>query len=238
LRLASLVGLFLLYVGPHLLAKLLAGRSPWPRRFLAGAARNVGVRVTTQGAPLQSRTLVVANHISWLDILVLGGSTGTAFVSKAEVKETFILGWLADQNRTLYVDRAERGEAHRQVGQVADALQHRQPLTIFPEGTTGTGRALLPFRSSLLESVAPPPENAIVRPAAIDYGDHVDVVAWHSGESGVSNALRILGRPGKIEVIVRLLDPLPPFEDRKALARHAQAEIADALSSLHPIPGL
>ena len=64
-----------------------------------------------EGDPLDPHSFVIANHTSWLDILILGGFAGTAFVSKAEPEKP-LLGWLADQNRTLYIDRAERGGSH------------------------------------------------------------------------------------------------------------------------------
>lgn len=238
LRIAGLAGLLLAYLPPHLLSKLLLRRSRWPRRFLATAARIAGARARLSGEPLGPRTLVVANHTSWLDILILGGATGTAFVSKAEVKETTLIGWLADQNRTLYIQRSGRGDAHGQARRVRDALDHHQPLAIFPEGTTGHGRALMPFRSTLFHAVAPPPEGVTVRPVAIDYGHHVEHVGWHGGEGGLANALRVLGRRGSMEVHVRLLDPLPPIADRKALARRARERLTDALSSVAPPSGL
>ncbi|RIX29305.1 lysophospholipid acyltransferase family protein [Sphingomonas edaphi] len=238
LRIVGLAGLFLAYLPPHILSKLMLRRSRWPRRFLAAAARIAGARSRLSGEPLGPRTLVVANHTSWLDILVLGGATGTAFVSKAEVKATTLIGWLADQNRTLYIERSERGDAHGQVRRIRDALDHHQPLAIFPEGTTGHGRALMPFRSTLFHAVAPPPEGVSVRPVAIDYGHHVDHVGWHGGEGGLANAMRVLGRRGTMDVHVRLLDPLPRLDDRKALARHARDRLAEALSSVAPPSGL
>lgn len=196
------------------------------------AAWICGVRPRLEGAPLEPHTFVIANHTSWLDILILGGFAGTAFVSKAEVQRTALIGWLADQNRTVYIDRAQRGGAHRQVRQIAEALDHPQPLAVFPEGTTSSGRHLLPFRTTLLEAVAPPPPGASVRPVAVDYGDHADVVGWHSGERGMANVKRVLGHRGTMDVVVRLLHPLPPSNDRKAMARHARQSIAAALSSL------
>ncbi|HET9353440.1 MAG TPA: 1-acyl-sn-glycerol-3-phosphate acyltransferase, partial [Sphingomicrobium sp.] len=83
LRLAGLVGLFLAYVPPHLLSKALFGRSGWPPRFLRHAGLIAGIRPRIEGEALQPHTLVIANHTSWIDILLLGGWTGTAFVSKA-----------------------------------------------------------------------------------------------------------------------------------------------------------
>ena len=232
LRLAGLIGLFLLYVPPHLLSKWVRRRSKWPPRFLRHAALIAGIRAKVEGAPLEPHSLVIANHTSWLDILILGGWTGTAFVSKAELEGTPLLGWIADQNRTLYIDRAARRDSHEQVRRITRALEHDQPLAVFPEGTTGSGRQLLPFRSTLLEAVAPPPENVSVRPVAVDYGEAADVVGWHSGERGMANFKRVLGHRGTIRVIVRLLDPLPPDQDRKALARHARRSIGLTLSSL------
>jgi 1-acyl-sn-glycerol-3-phosphate acyltransferase len=226
------MGLFLTYVPPHLVSKWLLGRSGWPRRFLKHAALIAGVRPRIEGAPLEPHTFVVANHTSWLDILIRGGWTGTAFVSKAELEGTPLLGWIADQNRTLYIDRAARGDSHGQIRRVTDALEHHQPLTVFPEGTTGSGRQLLPFRPTLLEAVAPAPPNVKVRPAAVDYGEHADVVGWHSGEPGVANFRRVLGHRGIMAVTVRLLDPLEPSDDRKHLARSAHHAISAALSSL------
>jgi len=232
LRLAGLIGLFLAYVPPHLLSKWLLRRSSWPRRFLRHAALVAGVRPKVAGVPLAPHSFVIANHISWLDILILGGWTGTAFIAKAELEDTPLLGWIADQNRTLYVERSARGEVQHQVARIAQALEHHQPLTVFPEGTTGSGRQLLKFRSTLLEAAAPAPPGVIVRPVAVDYGDHADVVGWHSGEGGLANFRRVLGHRRTMPVIVRLLDPLPPTDDRKQLARQAQQSIAATLSSL------
>ena len=238
LRLAGLIGLFFTYVPPHLLSKWLLGRSSWPPRFLRHAGLIAGVRPRIEGPSLQPHTLVVANHTSWLDILILGGWTGTAFVSKAELENTPLLGWIADQNRTLYIDRAARRDAHGQVERITRALEHHQPLAVFPEGTTGDGRHLLPFRTTLLEAVAPPPEGVTVRPVAVDYGNHADVVGWHSGERGMANFRRVLAHRGTMAVTIRLLDPLPPDQDRKALGRHARQSIAAALSSLAAPTGL
>ena len=233
-RIAGLAGLFLAYLPPHLAAKWLTGKSPWPPRFLAAAGRIAGARAQVHGQPLAPRSLVVANHVSWLDILILGGATGTAFVSKAEVGRVPLIGWLADQNHTLYIDRAERGDAHGQVRRIAERLAGDKALAIFPEGTTGDGKALLPFTPTLLHAVAPPPPGVEVRPVAIHYGEDTHAIAWHSGEQGLANALRVLGLAGTRRVTVRLLEALPPSADRKHLAKAAHAAIADALSSAPP----
>lgn len=228
-RIAALGLWFLICLPPHLIARA-AGRSKWPRRFLAGAGKICGAEVGCMGEPAAPRTLIIANHQSWLDIPVLAAATGCAFISKSEIGDHAFLGWLADQNHTLYVDRAERHAVHDQAARVREALLGDQPLALFPEGTVGHGGRLLPFKPSLLAAVAPPPEGVTIRPAAIDYGAFASAIGWTPGEAGVKNALRILGRKGRIPVTVRLLDPLASTTDRKALARAAHDAIALALA--------
>ena len=220
--------------------KLLLGRSRWPRRFLAAAGWIVGARPRVVGEPLEPHTLLISNHVSWLDILILGGSVGTAFVSKDNLGHGLI-HWLADQNATLYVRRENRKGSKNQAAAIGRALEREQPVVLFPEGTTGPGGHLLPFRSTLLEAVAFAPEGAVVRPVAIDYGDAASDIGWH-GESGKDNVLRTLGRRGTLPATIHLLDPLDRAMDRKALALAARDAIAQTLASsrasapLYPAP--
>ena len=230
-RIATLVLLFCVCVPLHLLTKVLFARSEWPRRFLGWSAWVCGARVETAGAPIGPHTLLVCNHTSWLDILVLAGATGCAFVSKAELGHPLI-HWMADQNHTLYVRRNHRRGAPQQAEAIARKLGDPQPLALFPEGTTGPGTHLLPFRSTLLSAVAPLPSGVTVRPVAIDYGEAAPEIGWYD-ERGKDNVLRILGRKRPIPVSVRILDPLSPMNDRKALAEAARDAILDALPSSH-----
>ncbi len=223
-----MLSLLLICLVPHLIARLF-GASPIPPLFLAGTARICGARVRTVGQPLAPHSLLIANHVSWLDILVLAGATRTRFVSKAEVRDHWLLRWLADQNDTLYIERQDRRAVPAQAREVAEALAQPRPLVLFPEGTTGDGVTLLPFRPALLAAVAPAPPGTHVRPVAIDYGAMRRTLGWIDGESGKANALKLLGRSGSFPVIVRLLAPLPPDEDRKAMARDARAAIEAAL---------
>jgi 1-acyl-sn-glycerol-3-phosphate acyltransferase len=160
---------------------------------------------------------------------VLGGTTGCAFVSKDALGHPLV-HWLADQNQTLYIHRSRRSASADQASAIAAALDSPQPLALFPEGTTGPGDHLLPFRSALLAAVAPAPTGVHVRPVAIDYGPAAPEIGWH-GESGKDNVLRILGRKGALPVTVRLLPPLPPSGDRKLLAHQARDRIAAALAA-------
>ena len=224
--------LLLLFVvlGPiHILTKLVFGRSNWPKRFLAAAAWIVGARPNVRGEPLNGRALLISNHVSWLDILILGGSTGTAFVSKDNLGHG-VIHWLADQNHTLYVRREDRKGSRDQAVAIARAAERDQPITLFPEGTTGPGDHLLPFRSSLLEAAVHAEPNVTIRPLALDYGEAAAEVGWH-GESGKDNVLRILGRKGTLPVTVHLLPALDRTSDRKALAQAAREAIAETLAS-------
>ncbi len=230
---ARVAGLLLLLAGcvvPHLIARSL-GRSRWPPRFLGAAARICGARVRTVGTSVAPHSLIVANHVSWLDILVLAGATGTRFISKAEVRGHWLLRWLADQNDTLYIERQDRRGVQRQANALAEALRDPRPLALFPEGTTGDGRSLLPFRPALFAAVSPPPPGASIRPVAIDYGTMRTVLGWSDGEGGRANALRLLGRRSSFPVVVRLLEPLAPSDDRKAVASAAARAIAAALGA-------
>ena len=181
----------------------------------------------TVGRPAGRHTLILANHTSWLDIVILAGSTDCAFVSKDDLGNGF-LHWLADQNATVYVRRGHIKGAKDQAIALAAALAGDKPVTVFPEATTGPGTHLLPFRSTLLEAANYAARSVAIRPVAVDYGSaRAEVGWWH--EAGMANVLRILGRRGTLPVTVRLLDPLDRAIDRKRLASAARSAIAGAL---------
>jgi 1-acyl-sn-glycerol-3-phosphate acyltransferase len=216
----------------HLLSKLLLGRSRWPSWFLGTIAWLLGARVSVAGRRPGPHTLIVANHLSWFDILILGGSLKSAFVAKDELGLGF-LHWLADQNATIYVSRSNRREAKDQAVTIARALEGEQPVAVFPEGTTGPGTHLLPFRSTLLEAAHIAANRVEVRPVAIDYGDARGEIAWFE-ERGKDNVMRLLRRRGTINVTVHLLDPLDGRLDRKTLAAQAQEAIGATLGFKSP----
>src|SRR6185436_20804926 len=99
-------------------------------RFLAAAAWICGARVRLAGKPLEPHTLLVCNHTSWLDILVIGGATGCAFVSKHELGHSLI-HWMADQGGTLFVRRDHRRGASHQADAISRKLSGPQPLALF-----------------------------------------------------------------------------------------------------------
>jgi 1-acyl-sn-glycerol-3-phosphate acyltransferase len=191
------------------------------------------MRVELDGRPLRAKALIVSNHVSWLDIMVIAGATGAAFVSKDDVARWPVFGWLSRLNNTVFVARGERGAVRGQAESLRAALATGQPVALFPEGTTGNGRDLLPFRASLLAALFPPPPGIRVQPIAVDYGDAAAEIAWLGDETAGANAKRVLARPGTTQVVIRFLDPIDPADvgDRKALAALTRSAIAAALAA-------
>ncbi|MEO7603070.1 MAG: lysophospholipid acyltransferase family protein [Sphingomicrobium sp.] len=227
LRVAALLGWLLTCLPLHLLSKLGGGRSPWPRRFLKGAAYALGVRVRVHGEPAGPHTLLLPNHVSWLDILIVGGTTGCTFVSKDDLGHG-LFHWLADQNGTIYVRRAHVKGARDQAIALARALERDQPVAVFPEGTVGTGTYLLPFRSTLLEAANYAAKDVVLRPVVLDYGTAAADIAWFQ-EPVIDNIKRVLRRRGPLIVDLRLLEPLDRSGDRKQLTAAARAAISTVL---------
>jgi 1-acyl-sn-glycerol-3-phosphate acyltransferase len=226
-RTGGLILLFVAVAPVHVATKLLFRHSPWPRRFLAAAAWIIGVRVRISGSKPAPHSMLISNHTSWLDILILGGATNCTFVSKDELGHG-LLHWLADQNATVYVKRTHKKGAKDQAIAVARALEGEKPVTVFPEGTTGPGDQLLPFRSALLEAANFAAKDVRIVPVAVDYGHAApDIAWWH--EPGKDNVLRVLGRRGTLAVTVNILPPLSRTGDRKQLAAAARESIGATL---------
>jgi 1-acyl-sn-glycerol-3-phosphate acyltransferase len=227
-----IIALLLIGILPfHGLWRLFRLRSPWPTLFLKSASHAAGLRIAVHGTPLKRDVLFIANHLSWLDILAVAGKTGSAFVAKADMAPWPVIGWMATLNNSVYVAREDRLNVGTQATAMKTALETGQPLTLFPEGTTGDGRTLLPFRSSLVASVSPPPQGISIQPVAVDYGTNAPFIAWTDNEPVGANALRVLAVPGHIPVTLHFMAPLDhaDFADRKAIAAHARDAIAASL---------
>ncbi|RIA37197.1 lyso-ornithine lipid acyltransferase [Hephaestia caeni] len=231
LRLAGLVLALIACVAAHGLWRLFRLPSPWPRWFLGGAARICGVRRHDVGRAMRRDVIFLANHTSWLDILVLAGGTGTAFVAKAELQGVSLIGWLCTLNHTIFVARTDRMGIAAQIADLHDALAQAWPVTIFPEGTTSGADELLAFKASLLAVLEPPPPGVMVQPVLLDYGTGARAVEWLGDETGQANALRILARRGSFAVRVAYLPPFDPADHagRKGIAAEARRRIAEAM---------
>lgn len=199
-----------------------------PPLFLKYMGRVAGLRVRTEGTPREG-ALFIANHVSWLDILALAGAAEARFVAHSGLSGHGGLRWLCEQNATVFITRHQRGSIADQVEQVRAALG-AQPLTIFPEGTTDNGTALLPFKSSLLSAVEPLAGAVPIQPVALDYADASEI-AWFDNEPGLANVRRLLARRGRIELTIRFLEPLSgaALTNRKTMTAAAQAAIGEAL---------
>nr|CAA6829444.1 MAG: 1-acyl-sn-glycerol-3-phosphate acyltransferase (EC [uncultured Thiotrichaceae bacterium] len=203
------------------------------RWWLGGIVRILGGRVSVYGTPANRGVMMVCNHISWLDIPLLGGESSIRFLSKQEVKAWPVIGWLATQAGTLYIERGRRGAAQEAADSISDSLRNGEVVMVFPEGTTSDGAEVLPFHARLFASVID--ADAAVQPVAIRYRDASgvlselvpyldDVSLWH-------NLLGILAQ-AHMDIEVHYL---PPFkvagQSRKALATLSETQISQTLSS-------
>lgn len=195
------------------------------RRVLRVLVDKVQVRGRRPGSGL-----LVSNHLSYVDILLLGSLTPVVFVSKADVKNWPLFGWFAAVSGTVFVQRERRGHVGEIANQIRQLLQHGHLVVLFPEGTSSGGTSVLPFKSSLLEPVVG--QTHEVHAASITYvmpeGDvSRDVCYWGDMVFGAHIA-RLLGKPA-FRACVHFADIPEPAADRKALARQLHA----AVSTLH-----
>ena len=234
-RAAGILAGLLVCVPLTYLWKAFGARSPWQMRFLGWTGRRCGLVVTVEGTPLTADVLYVANHVSWLDILALGGAVPAVFIARHDVAQWPAVGWMAGLNDTIYIERDRRLKVDGQADALRGALAKGRAIALFPEGTTDSGRELLPFRASLFAALFPPLQGTLVQPVAIDFGARFEDVLWIDDESYGLNARRILSRPGRLPVTLRFLAPIDPGEagDRKRLAATAQSAVAEALGGAY-----
>ncbi len=199
----------------------------WHRRL----CRCLGLRVSCRGSAVTG-ALVAANHVSWLDISVLGGAAPMRFVSKAEVRHWPLVGWLAELAGSLFLPRG----AHRTASiarEIALLLRAGERVAVFPEGTTGTGHTLLRFHARLFAAVDA--SSIPVQPVAIHYGrgPEPDAVAPFVGDDTlIAHLGRILRHP-HLSVTLTFLPPvLSPTGKRRELAEAMRAAIDDELRRL------
>lgn len=230
-RAFALALLMIIFVPLHYAYRIFAYGSPFPMLFLRYAARISGARVKTEGTHLKRDVFYVANHVSWIDILSLAGACGTAFVAKAELEQSPLVGWLASLNRTVFVKREHRMGVAEQINALKEALSDNWSVTVFPEGTTTDGRSLLPFKTSMLSVLEPPPPGVLVQPVLLDYGEIAEWIGWIGEEGGLNNSKRVLARKGTFELRIKFLEPFSPedFRGRKAISQEARRRIEDAL---------
>lgn len=216
------------------LSKDVSAHNPWARWFLAGIARISGVRIRTTGMPAPGRLLMLANHVSWIDIPALAATTGTAFVAHDGLAGVPVLKWLCRMNDTVFVARHDPGSIGAQIEILRVALADKNTITVFAEGTTSDGSNLLPFKSSLLAALDPLANGIAVQPVWLDYGPHASTIAWAGVEPGMVNFRRILARAKPVELTIHFLEPLAAqvLANRKTMAAAARLAITDAMAGV------
>lgn len=238
----------------------LTRRMDMPKIWHKGACFIFGVRVRVYGTSAKAvdcPIVYAANHVSYLDIIVLGGFLDVRFVAKKEVAGWPVFGFLSKLQRTVFIDR-NRSALDESRRTVRAALTSGDTLMLFPEGTSTDGVTVMPFKAGLFSVLVAdatetggkePPVKALVQPVAVVLalvdGEPVmgapqavrDVYAWH-GDMTLAPHLWTLACHRSVDVAVYLLPPLDPaqYTDRRALADDAHDAVAKCLSACHVLP--
>jgi 1-acyl-sn-glycerol-3-phosphate acyltransferase len=220
-----------------------AWTATFPRIYHRICCRILGFRVRRIGRPTTLRpALFACNHVSYLDITVLGALIPGSFIAKAEVARWPLFGWLAKLQRSVFVDRQVRSTA-AQRDAIAARLAAHDALILFPEGTSSDGSFILPFRSALFSVAAPVdgvPEVA-VQPVSITYTKldgipigraHRPLFAWYGNMAMAPHLWRVVGL-GTVEVVVEFFPPtsLGQCGSRKALAAYCEARVIEGVNA-------
>ncbi|MBD2747558.1 1-acyl-sn-glycerol-3-phosphate acyltransferase [Microvirga sp. BT688] len=243
----GLLGLCSLVLVP---LQMLALRLGWsatlhvlPMWFHRALLKIFNVRVIERGTPPgKAPTIVVSNHVSWLDIPVIGSLHPLSFIAKSEIEGWPVVGFMATLQRSVFIDRQRR----KATAEVNDALAHRlvkgEVVVLFAEGTTSDGNRLLPFRSSLVgaaqtalmhDSV----ERVLLQPLAITYTRRHGMpvtrrdrpfIAWY-GDMDLAPHLKLFIQGIPIDVVVTWGEPMPFNGSRKQATAFAEAEVRRAL---------
>lgn len=183
------------------------------------ALRRLNVRHETIG-DFPSEGLIISNHLSYLDILVLSAMHPCLFVSKKEVKAWPMFGWLATLAGTIYIDRERRADVARVNAELVQGLSSGVPCVLFPEGTSSNGEQVLPFRSSLLQPAVEC--SAEITPAYIAYSD--PRACWFGEMEFLPHAIEMLGIE-RIDATVRFSPSRLKAEERKAATKAAYEKV-------------
>lgn len=228
-------------------ALLLLVRSPLAARLPSFyhrlVCRILGIAIERRGVPSPARpTLFVANHTSYLDIEILGAAIPGSFVSKVDVDGWPLFGWLARLQRTVFIDRKRRSVV-RQRDALSARLHAGDQLILFPEGTSGDGQRLLPFKSALFAAVTESDGagDIAVQPVSVAYlrldgmplgRSYRPFFAWYGDMDLAPHLWTVLGL-GRLGVSVTFHPAVraADFPSRKALADHCAAVIAAGLAA-------
>ncbi len=211
-------------------------RERWLRACSRAALRAAGVELRVTGGTRPGPALVVANHVSWIDVLALHAVAPVRMLAKREVRGWPVIGGLAQRTGAVFVDRASLRALPATVAATADALRGGATVGAFPEGTTWCGAAAGPFRRAAFQAAID--AGADVRPVAIMFrlvdGTPARAAAFVGSQSLLESLLRIVALPGlRCEVTVL---PAVRGRDRRELAARAAAAIGGVTGMAHPVP--
>jgi 1-acyl-sn-glycerol-3-phosphate acyltransferase len=210
-----------------------AGRHARVQWWSATLLRRLGIGLTVHGAPRAGPTLLIANHVSWLDIAAIHAAAPQArFVSKSDVRQWPLVGRLVAGAGTIFIERESKRDALRVVHQVADALRAGDMVAVFPEGTTGPGPEPLPFHANLLQAAIA--TETAVQPAVLRFhqpGQPFSRAAEFVGATTLVQSMWRMACAEGLEVEVKLLDAeRTAHADRRALAEHLRERIGEVLN--------
>ena len=202
-----------------------SARARWLRHICQRALRVFHVELRVTGL-VPSSGLLVCNHLSYLDVLVLGATTPCVFVSKCEVRRWPVFGWCATLAGTLFLRRDRRSDVARLTREMRRALDSGALIALFPEGTTSDGREVLPFKSSLLEPATCQPHalSAGFIEYALADGDVAEEVCYWKDMTLLPHLLNLLGKRG-VEARLFFIELRQASPDRKQLARQLHSEV-------------
>tara|TARA_B110000467_G_C18202072_1_gene412392 strand:- start:14 stop:829 length:816 start_codon:yes stop_codon:yes gene_type:complete len=196
----------------------------------------LGMRLEVIGTPMQGGGAAVANHTSWLDIFALNAFDDIYFVAKSEVSNWPVIGWLARATGTQFIVR-DRTQALSHTHMLQTRLRHGHRLLFFPEGTSTDGRRVLPFKPTLFQSLLAPDIGDKIFIQAITLVFHAPVgqdprfYGWWGDSNLTTHLIKALAikQHGSVQVVYHDAVASNTFSDRKAMARHLEAQVASAL---------
>jgi 1-acyl-sn-glycerol-3-phosphate acyltransferase len=213
---------------PFLPVKLQRGlKARWSRQLLDV----VGVHLRFSGTPPKN-AMVVANHVSWLDVYAINAMAPMAFVAKDDVRDWPLIGWLSSRTETLFIERGSRSAAMRIKDRLTEQLRQGANVALFPEGTTSAGVTVLPFHSALFQSSID--ADTCIAPIAVCYttsnGERATAPIY-IGETSLWQSLRAIVRADGITANLSFLPTIDPDGmDRRQIAEDSRRMILGILT--------
>jgi 1-acyl-sn-glycerol-3-phosphate acyltransferase len=207
-------------------------RTEMNRAWSVEMLRRCGMKIVVHNdqARLDSGALVVGNHVSWIDIFVVNAWRPTPFVSKAEVRQWPIVGWLAQRLDTIFLQREKRSDAKRIMHELSERLKRGELMCVFPEGTTSAGKDLLPFHSNLFQAAVS--AGSFVQPICLMYDDgngRQSESPAYIDDLTLAQTLNSMLHATPLTAHLYVCDAIAAGDDRRVLAKEAQAAIEGAL---------